>query len=56
MYNNNYACILVFDFLQGTAQVDLLDNTQFAVPVFHAYGHNMSCQVLNTIDIIIVNK
>jgi len=30
---------------QNSNQLGLLSDLTFAVPVFHAYGHNSSCQV-----------
>ena len=32
-------------FSQASRRNDLLSNTEFAVPVFHAYGHVLECQV-----------
>ena len=31
--------------LQANSRLDLFDDFEFAVPVFHAYGHESACQV-----------
>lgn len=38
------ACTLV-QHLKGKRAAHLLERFQFALPAFHAYGHNAACQV-----------
>ncbi len=42
----NCNSIIFIMHIQSTGQRDLLERTDFAVPIFHAYGHKLDCQVL----------
>ena len=44
MVSNSYYC-LSFCVLWTNGRLDILENFEFAVPIFHAYGHESACQV-----------